>query len=433
MARSGQTIWLSGGIGTLRIFLGKPPRGTAGKPVPPQRFATELRAWIAGGVGANHTVWIDIYEWLGQPLPKPPLRRDLTRMADELVDAFERGQLVAVAAPQPSVETRTASETAPASELAPATIREEPRIDPAKTWIGLVLVDQDGNPMPTRGYRLVLPDGTVRESFFDARGRVHLDAIDPGTCTLTFVDLDVSDFKEPLPMKGGKSDGKGPVVAEGGDAVHIVSPGDTLATIAERAGFLHSSTIWNHAKNAELRRRRESPFVLLDGDGVVMPEKKAHAVQVGTSRETKFVVYVERTVARERARTFREDREIPLDETTVQVDGAADEGATRAGDVLDAPVPRDAQNLRADAPPAPVEFALGALMPVREARGVLTRLENLGFVPAEALAEGDEGDESEDDERIALACELFQESIHKKPTGEINDATIAALVDRVGA
>jgi hypothetical protein len=215
--------------------------------------------------------------------------------------------------------------------------------------------------------------------------------------------------------------------------VHLVSPGDTLATIAERAGFLHSSTIWNHPKNSELRKRRESPFVLLDGDAVVMPEKTTHTVQVGTSRETKFVVYVERVIARERARTFRDDQDIPLDETTVRVDGAADDDATRAGDVLDAPIPRDARNLTADAPPAPVEFAIGALMPIREARGVLTRLENLGFVPAEALAEGDEGDDSEDDERVVLACELFQESIHKKPTGEINEATIAALVDRVGA
>ena len=234
-------------------------------------------------------------------------------------------------------------------------------------------------------------------------------------------------------MKGGKSDGKGPVIAEGGESVHLISPGDTLATVAERARFLHSSTIWNHPLNRALRRRRESPFVLLDGDAVVVPTMTLHVVQVGTSRETKFVVYVERTVARERARTFRDDREIPFDEKTVQVDGDADDDATRAGDVLDAPVPRDARRLTADTPPAPVELSLGALMPIRESRGVLTRLENLGFLPAEALAAGDEGDELEDDERVTLACELFQESVHKKPTGEINDATITALVDRAGA
>src|SRR5450432_578597 len=96
MARQGYRIWLSGVVGSLRIYLGAPPHGTKGRRVPPLRFAAELRSWIAGGIGANHAVWLEIYEWLGRPLPRPPVREHIERMADELVEAFEQGRLVAL-------------------------------------------------------------------------------------------------------------------------------------------------------------------------------------------------------------------------------------------------------------------------------------------------------------------------------------------------
>lgn len=434
MGRDGRTLWLSG-FDTLTIFMSPPPPGTKGKTVPALRFTAGLRDRLANGVGVNRAVWIEIYEWLGRPLPKPPREDDLARMADALVDAFESGRLVALEEKRARpLEARGGIDSPPVSEPAPATMRDEPPIAPAKTWIGLALVDQDGVPVPTRGFSLVLPDKSVREGFFDARGRFHLDGIDPGMCALTFTDLDVSDFKEPLPMKGGKSDGKGAVELPSGENVHVVATGDTLATVAERAGFLHSSTIWNHPKNEELRRRREHPFVLLEGDAVFMPEKTPHTTQVGTTRETKFVVYIERTVARERARTFRDDVELALDKATVRVDGDDDPDAKQAGDVLDAPVPRASHRLEVDVADArgSLAFALGALMPIREARGVLTRLANLGFVPAAAIGD-DEESNVEDDERETLACELFQESLHAKPTGEVDDKTVAALMKRAGA
>ena len=152
MAQSGQPIWLSG-IGTLHIYLDAPPRGAKGKLVAPMRFVAELRGWLGEGVGANHAVWIEIYEWLGRPLPKPPRREDLTSMADAFVDAFESGRLVAIERPAAARvhEGRRSSDSASVSERAPATVRDEPPAEAVKTWVALVLVDQDGYPVPSSG------------------------------------------------------------------------------------------------------------------------------------------------------------------------------------------------------------------------------------------------------------------------------------------
>ncbi len=206
MARSGQTIWLSGGIGTLRIFLGTPPRGTAGRPVAPQRFAAELRAWIAGGVGANHAVWVDIYEWLGTPLPKPPLRRDLTRMADELVAAFENSRLCALRS-----ET---GDGGPREAFGPNTIRDatppgphEPGEDP--DFIRILLFDSTGAPVPSDLDPLdvtvdiqVGGGGPVFRGLPLVGGMADVAAIDPGNpsqCTVRFVGVAAS--AEPVPRE----------------------------------------------------------------------------------------------------------------------------------------------------------------------------------------------------------------------------------------
>jgi hypothetical protein len=429
--RSGQTVFLRGSAGRLRVYLGEPPRGEKGTRVPAMRITSELRSWISDGTGAYHAVWFEIHEWLGRSVPKPPRRKDVARMADELAQAFERGQLVALQLDSPSTPLRGAAEIAPESTSAPQTIRDERPIEAAKTWVGLALVDDEGAPVPRRAYSLTLPDESVREGFFDARARVHIERLDPGVCPVTFPDLDVTDFAPPAPMRGGRSDGKGAVACDASGTIHFVEVGETLASIAERAGFLHGSTIWNRPENAALRRRRESPFVLFEGDAVFVPEKTAKKDACPTALETTFVVYREKTEVRLRART-RHDHAVPLDPATAAIDGDT-AAATVAGDVLVTPVPRDGRALTVDASGDPLVLALGELGPIREAGGAVARLDNLGFVPAEALASGDEGDDEEDAERIELACELFQESAHKRPTGELNDPTIDALRDHAGA
>ena len=59
-----------------------------------------------------------------------------------------------------------------------------------KTWIAIELVGEDNKPIPGVAYRIVLTDGTKQEGTLDEHGSARVDGIDPGTCVVTFPDLD---------------------------------------------------------------------------------------------------------------------------------------------------------------------------------------------------------------------------------------------------
>jgi hypothetical protein len=68
--------------------------------------------------------------------------------------------------------------------------------DPSKpSWVEIELVDDDGSPVPHEHYRVTAPDGTVREGFLNEQGYARVDGIDPGTCQITFPNLDQEAWK----------------------------------------------------------------------------------------------------------------------------------------------------------------------------------------------------------------------------------------------
>jgi hypothetical protein len=64
--------------------------------------------------------------------------------------------------------------------------------DPSKkSWIEIELVDEEDEPVPGEAYRITLPDGeTVAEGTLSDKGFARVDGIDPGSCKITFPDLD---------------------------------------------------------------------------------------------------------------------------------------------------------------------------------------------------------------------------------------------------
>ncbi len=66
------------------------------------------------------------------------------------------------------------------------------RGDPAKkkSWVEIELVDQQGKPAAYERYRVVPPGGEPIEGFLDEKGFARVDGIDPGTCQVSFPDLD---------------------------------------------------------------------------------------------------------------------------------------------------------------------------------------------------------------------------------------------------
>ena len=57
------------------------------------------------------------------------------------------------------------------------------------TFIEIVVVDENDEPVADENYRLVLTDGSVREGVLGSDGRIFVDSILPGKCRLSFVQM----------------------------------------------------------------------------------------------------------------------------------------------------------------------------------------------------------------------------------------------------
>ncbi len=58
------------------------------------------------------------------------------------------------------------------------------------SWIEIEMVDEEDEPVPGMAYRITLPDGTVADGTLDGEGFARVEGIEPGTCQITFPDLD---------------------------------------------------------------------------------------------------------------------------------------------------------------------------------------------------------------------------------------------------
>ena len=83
----------------------------------------------------------------------------------------------------------TEAKSGPVSAPAPV-IARCPLANPPLTWIAIVLVDTEGNPMAGKRYRIHTPDGQVRAGALDASGKAREEGIVPGTCEVSFPELD---------------------------------------------------------------------------------------------------------------------------------------------------------------------------------------------------------------------------------------------------
>jgi hypothetical protein len=62
-------------------------------------------------------------------------------------------------------------------------------------WIEIRLEDKDGKPVPGQAYRITLPDGTLAEGTLNDKGSARVDGFDPGSCKVTFPQLDRRAWK----------------------------------------------------------------------------------------------------------------------------------------------------------------------------------------------------------------------------------------------
>jgi hypothetical protein len=121
------------------------------------------------------------------------------------MEDYKLGAILEVApgSPEPAAgeAAQAPRQQAPPQEEAP---RQQPAEQPApqqqqdqepKTWIEIVLKDSRGNPVPNEEYILELPDGTKRRGRLDADGIARVDGIKPGSCRVSFPNVDANEWK----------------------------------------------------------------------------------------------------------------------------------------------------------------------------------------------------------------------------------------------
>ena len=83
-----------------------------------------------------------------------------------------------------------------AGSSAPTHNPNAPENQTKKHWIEIQLNDDEGNPVPGEPYKITLPDGTtIADGTLDDKGFAHVDNIDPGTCQVTFPNLDKDSWE----------------------------------------------------------------------------------------------------------------------------------------------------------------------------------------------------------------------------------------------
>jgi N-acetylmuramoyl-L-alanine amidase len=205
---------------------------------------------------------------------------------------------------------------------------------------------------------------------------------------------------------------------------HVVRQGECLTTIAQSYGFANPEDIYRHSANADLRKIRPDMNVLFPGDVVVIPDRQRKQVACATCKSHKFTVNIPtkklviKLVDAESKPMDGLPYELAVGDKTFK--GTTDGGGTIEHDI-DVAAVRAMLSLCGG---RATEVRIGALNPTKDTddegtTGIQARLHNLGYDPGPV--DGVAGP------RTMGALIQFQTDNNLQPTGEVDDATLAAL------
>jgi len=201
---------------------------------------------------------------------------------------------------------------------------------------------------------------------------------------------------------------------------HKVKKGDCIASIALDNGFF-PDTVWDDPDNAKLKEDRESPYVLLEGDVVVVPDKRLKEESGADSQRHRFRRKGVPEILKLQFLNNGEPRAKVA--YSLNIDGHWFEGETDDEGRIEQAIPPDAKKgkLTLDHHEE-YELKLGHIAPVSEKIGVCARLANLGYL----------SDSDADDELMKDAVRLFQDDNDLEATGQINNETRDLIRDKHG-
>jgi len=266
---------------------------------------------------------------------------------------------------------------------------------PDLVWIGVMLVDQDGVPVPNRPYRIITPDGQTYQGQLDSHGTAFVRNIPAGSCQVFCPDY-----------------------APHGPSTYVVQPGDHVSGIALQNGFDDYTVVWSHAKNADLSGKRDVSHALNEGDEVYIPELKSTPVNKPTGIKHKFTIKL--SPLKLRVKLLGTDMK-PIKNAACTLGGTA---LTSDGDgVVEIPVDKLATSSTLTVDGTDQAMSIGRLNTVDDTTqaGWKARLFNLGFLIDPTVPDGDG--------ELLFALQDFQAEHKLDVSGTFDDATKSKLKD----
>ena len=295
--------------------------------------------------------------------------------------------------------------------------------DKAKATITtLALVDQQGDPVAQQAVLLRKggEDGDERMVILDAQGTIQVagdDAFD-----VLFPDLPDAGKGAPVPPTKRPGDPK-PV---------IITQGDHLSKLAARHGF-NADSVWNDPKNADLKKKRPNPNILLSGDVLFVPETKPNWVPATIGSTNRFVATVPRVPV---SAGFVRDGKPMANEPyhlqgLVPKPGNSNPPTTDGDGYIHLDVPVTVQTFGVYFPNRAElhEVRVGHLDPPDEPTGARMRLGMLGFLGRPGGPRQLQGPPEE----LPRALRVFQRTYQLEPTGKLDTATVSKLVQLFGS
>jgi hypothetical protein len=199
-------------------------------------------------------------------------------------------------------------------------------------------------------------------------------------------------------------------VIESGD--YVVQQGDCIGSIAFDAGHI-PATIWNHGRNAEVKRARRDSNVLHPGDKVYVPPIREK--RESCASEARHTFKLKGVPAKLRIRLLRDGVPQKNLQYELTVDGKKFSGTTDGDGRIEHSIPPNARQgtLTTNNGKVVRQLRLGHLNPKSEISGVQHRLKSLGYYKG-----GETGEKSDE---LKAAILKYQKDKKLQQTGEPDD------------